>query len=80
MGDLALSRTLLLSWPLPVSSEDRMSSVIIGLIFIAGGLSGTLALIGTNSGTALAVVGVLLVGRGIYRIRKQRAAQAPQAM
>jgi hypothetical protein len=54
-----------------------MSSIIIGLVFIVGGLSGNLALIGTNSGTALAVVGVLLVGRGIYRIRKQRA--QPQA-
>ncbi len=52
-----------------------MSSVIIGLIFIAGGLSGKLALVGTNSGIALAVVGVLLVGRGIYRIRRQRAQQ-----
>lgn len=52
-----------------------MSSVIIGLVFIVGGLSGTLALIGTKSGTALAVVGVLLVGRGIYRIRRQRAQQ-----
>jgi len=55
-----------------------MSSIVIGLIFIAGGLSGTLALVGTNSGTALAVVGVLLVGRGIYRIRKQRAQQHVQ--
>jgi len=61
--------------PLPVASEDRMSSIIIGLVFIVGGLSGTLALVGTNSGTALAVVGVLLVGRGIYRIRRQRAQQ-----
>jgi hypothetical protein len=52
-----------------------MSSIIIGLVFIVGGLSGALALIGTNSGTALAVVGVLLVGRGIYRIRRQRAQQ-----
>jgi len=52
-----------------------MSSIIIGLVFIVGGLSGTLALIGTNSSTALAVVGMLLVGRGIYRIRKQRAQQ-----
>jgi uncharacterized membrane protein len=52
-----------------------MSSIILGLVFIVGGLSGKLALIGTNSGTALAVVGVLLVGRGIYRIRKQRAQQ-----
>lgn len=50
-----------------------MSSIVIGLIFIVGGLSGKLALIGTNSGMALAVVGVLLVGRGIWRIRKERA-------
>ncbi len=55
-----------------------MSSIVIGLIFIAGGLSGTLALVGTNSGIALAVVGVLLVGRGIYRVRKQRAQQQAQ--
>ena len=55
-----------------------MSSVIIGLIFIVGGLSGQLALIGTNSGTALAGVGVLILGRGIYRIRKQRAQQQAQ--
>jgi hypothetical protein len=54
-----------------------MSSIVIGLVFIVGGLSGNLALIGTNSGIALAVVGVLLVGRGIYRIRKQKA--QPQA-
>jgi len=54
-----------------------MSSLIIGVIFIVGGLSGQLALVGTNSGTALAVVGALLVTRGIYRIRKQRA--QPQA-
>ena len=55
-----------------------MSSVIIGLIFIGGGLSGQLQLIGTNSSTALAVVGVLILGRGIYRIRKQRAQQQVQ--
>jgi len=55
--------------------ELRVSSIILGLVFIVGGLSGTLALVGTNSGTALAVVGVLLVGRGIWRVRKQRARQ-----
>jgi hypothetical protein len=54
-----------------------MSSIVIGLIFIVGGLSGYLALVGTNSGTALAVVGGLLVGRGIWRIRKARAQQQP---
>jgi hypothetical protein len=57
-----------------------MSSIMIGLVFIVGGLTGTLALVGANSGTALAVVGMLLVGRGIYRIRKARAAGAPQAL
>ncbi len=69
--------------PIPIvaastSSRRRMSSIIIGLIFIAGGLSGKLALVGTNSGIALAVVGLLIVGRGIYRIRKQRAQQRVQ--
>ncbi len=57
-----------------------LSSIIIGLVFIVGGLSGRLALIGTNSGVALAVVGLLLIGRGIWRIRKQRAARTPVAM
>jgi len=57
-----------------------VSSIIIGLVFIVGGLSGQPALIGTNSGVALAVVGLLLIGRGIWRIRKQRAARTPVAM
>src|SRR5207244_13103186 len=77
MDDLAPRRTRPLSCPSPVASEDCMSSLIIGVIFIVGGLSGQLALVGTNSGTALAVVGALLMARGIYRIRKQRA--QPQA-
>jgi hypothetical protein len=59
----------------PSAGELLVSSIIFGLVFIVGGLSGTLALVGTNSGTALAVVGVFLVGRGIWRIRKQRARQ-----
>jgi len=59
----------------PSAGELFVSSIIFGLVFIVGGLSGTLALVGTNSGTALAVVGVFLVGRGIWRIRKQRARQ-----
>src|SRR5438034_3627797 len=57
MDDLAPRRTRPLSCPSPVASEDYMSSLIIGVIFIVGGLSGQLALVGTNSGTALAVVG-----------------------
>jgi hypothetical protein len=45
-------------------------SIVIGVIFIWGGLSGNLALRGTKSGPALAVVGIFLVGLGIYRIAK----------
>ena len=77
MDDLARHGRGPLSWAPNALQENAMSSVIIGLIFIAGGLSGKLALVGTNSGVALAVVGVLLVGRGIYRIRQQRAVQQP---
>jgi hypothetical protein len=46
-------------------------NIIIGGAFIVGGLTGKLALIGTNSGIALAVLGVGLVGLGIYRLVKQ---------
>ena len=75
MNDLASEERGLVSWPSHSSWRIAMSSIIIGLVFIVGGLSGNLALVGTNSGVALAVVGVLLVGRGIYRIRKRRAQQ-----
>jgi len=43
-------------------------NIIIGIIFIIGGLSGRLTLIGTHNGPALAVVGVILVAFGIYRM------------
>ena len=72
-----MRRTPIVAGPFPGA---LVSSIIIGLVFIVGGLSGRLALIGTNSGVALAVVGLLLIGRGIWRIRKQRAARAPQAL
>ncbi len=48
-----------------------MISIIIGLIMIIGGLSGKLVLIGTNSGGLLALVGVLVLGRGIYRVTRR---------
>ena len=35
-----------------------MGNIIVGIIFIIGGVSGTLALRGTNSPMALAAVGV----------------------
>ena len=42
--------------------------VVIGIVFIAGGLAGKLVLKGTNSGVALAVVGVLIVLYGLAKI------------
>jgi hypothetical protein len=38
-----------------------MVKIIMGLIFIGGGLSGKLVLVGTGSGLALAGVGVALL-------------------
>ena len=43
-------------------------NIVIGLAFIVGGLSGHLVLIGTSSGPALAVLGVVLVGFGVFRL------------
>lgn len=50
-----------------------MLNIIVGIIFIIGGLSGELVFRGTDSGMLLAVVGVILVGLGVYRLVKQRA-------
>lgn len=47
-------------------------NIVIGLVFVVGGLSGQLALRGTGSGGAIAVVGVLLIGLGAYRMIKSR--------
>ena len=54
-----------------------MVKIIIGLVFIVGGLSGKLVLLGTQSGTALAALGAVLVVWGIVRIirQKQRSGQ-----
>jgi hypothetical protein len=46
-------------------------SIVIGLVFIIGGLSGKLSLRFTDSGYALAAVGVLFIGLGIYRLVKK---------
>jgi hypothetical protein len=46
-------------------------SIVFGLIFIIGGLTGKLHLRFTDSGYALAGVGVLFIGLGIYRIAKR---------
>jgi len=46
-------------------------TIIIGLIFIIGGLTGRLVLIGTHNGPALSVVGVALLLLGIFRVAKR---------
>lgn len=47
-------------------------SIIIGIVFIIGGLTGKLVLIGTHSGPALAVVGGLLIALGVFRVVASR--------
>jgi len=48
-----------------------VGNLIVGGIFVVGGLTGKLALIGTNSGGALVAVGAVLVGFGIYQLAKK---------
>jgi len=48
-----------------------MWKIIIGVIFIVGGLSGTMVLRFTNSSEALAIVGVGLVVWGIVEMRRR---------
>jgi hypothetical protein len=59
-----------------ISYEERMMrgviNIVIGLVFIVGGLTGKLSMRGTNSGGALAVIGVALVGLGGYRMMTRR--------
>jgi hypothetical protein len=45
-------------------------NIIIGLVFIIGGLSGGLVLKGTQSGGGLAVLGVVLVLLGLFRLTR----------
>ena len=45
-----------------------MWNLVLGLIFIVGGASGQLALIGTNSSGALVVVGIAMAAYGGYQL------------
>jgi hypothetical protein len=45
-----------------------MINIIIGLVMVIGGLSGKLALKGTGSGGALAVLGAGLIVWGLLRM------------
>ena len=44
-------------------------NIVIGAVFIIGGLSGTLVMRGTESGIALAVIGAILVVVGLVRLK-----------
>jgi hypothetical protein len=45
-----------------------VGNIIVGIVFIIGGLSGQLVMIGTNSGELLAVVGVGLIIWGVVKM------------
>ena len=46
-------------------------SIVIGLVFIVGGLSGKMVMRGTESGYALAAIGIVFIGLGIYRMTRK---------
>lgn len=45
-------------------------SIIIGAVFIIGGLSGKLVLTGTNSHAGIIVVGCIIAGIGVLRLAR----------
>ena len=53
-----------------------IGNILFGVIFIGGGLSGKMALIGTNSSGALVAVGAALLAFGIYQAASGGARQA----
>jgi uncharacterized membrane protein YgdD (TMEM256/DUF423 family) len=52
-----------------------MWNIVIGVVFIIGGLSGQLALRGTESGPALAALGGVLLIWGIVQVVRSRKSQ-----
>jgi hypothetical protein len=46
-------------------------NIVIGLVFVVGGLSGGMVLRGTSSGAGLAVLGIVLIGFGTFRLVKR---------
>lgn len=51
-----------------------MWNIIISVVMIIGGATGKLALIGTQSSGALVVLGVVLVGWGVFQIVRRKQA------
>lgn len=47
-------------------------NMLFGVVAIAGGLSGKLVLLGTNSSMLLVVLGVALFGYGVYGFVRSR--------
>ena len=45
-------------------------SIVLGIVMIVGGLSGTLVLKGTSSGGALAAVGGVVLLIGVFRLAR----------
>ena len=53
-----------------------MINIIMGLVFLIGGLSGKLALRGLNSPGLLAAIGVVLIVWGISQVRRHNRVEA----
>ena len=51
-----------------------MFNIVIGAVFVIGGLSGKLALRGTSSSTAIAVLGAGLIVWGLVQVVRGRTA------
>ncbi len=48
-------------------------NIVLGIACIVGGASGKLTLIGTSSGPALVVAGVVAVGLGAFQIWRRKS-------
>lgn len=53
-----------------------MGNIIVGILFVIGGVSGEFVLIGTNSGELLALLGFGLVIKGFYDLSKNKGVEA----
>jgi uncharacterized membrane protein YfcA len=56
-----------------------MRSLIVGIFMVIGGASGKLVLIGTNSSTALVIVGVVVAAFGLFQMLANKQAPASES-
>jgi cadmium resistance protein CadD (predicted permease) len=47
-------------------------NIIVGLAFVAAGVSGKFTLLGTNSKEALAALGLIPIAMGLFQLLQQR--------